>query len=255
MVMKDRSLCGLSPKAVLLDLDDTLIIDDALTEQAWRAACRKFAPQIGSINDEELYKVIRMIANHYWENPEQHRSGRLNLYQSRREIVRWSLSSLGFKSDELADGLADTYSGEKERAITLVPGALETLQSLKKGGVRLALLTNGSPETQRRKIERFGLAAYFDYILIEGEFGAGKPDQRVFSAALGKLNVSPAQACMVGDDLQRDIAGSQRAGIFSFWVDWRGNGLPEDTSIQPDCVIRCVPELLTFIRPGALEMR
>jgi putative hydrolase of the HAD superfamily len=250
MVMKDRSVCSLSPEAVLLDLDDTLIVDDALTEQAWRAACRKFAPKIGSINDEDLCKVIRLTANHYWENPEQHRSGRLNLYQSRREIVRQSLSSLGFKSNELADGLADTYSSEKERAITLVPGALETLQSLKKDGVRLALLTNGSPETQRRKIERFGLAPYFDYILIEGEFGVGKPDQRVFSAALGKLSVSPSQACMVGDDLPRDIASAMRAGIFSFWVDWRGNGLPVDASIQPDCVIRCVAEILKFITPA-----
>jgi putative hydrolase of the HAD superfamily len=247
--MKNGTRQGISPKAVLLDLDDTLIIDDALTEQSWRTACRQFAPLVGSISEEELYNIIRKTGNRYWEDPEQHRKGRLNLYQARREVVRLAFGVLGINLNKIADELADTYSFEKERATTLVPGALDTLHCLKESGKRLALLTNGSPETQRRKIERFGLAPFFNYILIEGEFGAGKPDERVFRAALERLQVAAPEACMVGDDLQRDIAGARRSGIYNVWVDWRGKGLPVDSTTQPDCIIRRIPELLDHVMP------
>ena len=41
-----------------------------------------------------------------------------------------------------------------------------------------------SPEQQRDKIERHRLAGFFDVIVIEGEFGAGKPDEVVYRHAL-----------------------------------------------------------------------
>lgn len=249
MVIKCEKNTGINPKAVLLDLDDTLIIDDALTEQSWKKACRKYAPLINNINEEELYEIIRNTSNQYWADPEQHRKGRLDLYQARRRVVRQALASRGLNLDKLADELADTYSFEKEKAITLVPGALDTLMYLKQSGRRLALVTNGSTEMQRRKIERFSLSPYFNYILIEGEFGAGKPDERVFRTALERLQVNAPEAWMVGDDLQRDVGGARNTGIHSVWVDWRGRGLPLDSTIKPDCIIHSVPELLSYIIP------
>ena len=52
----------------------------------------------------------------------------------------------------------------------------------------MALLTNGSAAIQRRRIEKHALATYFDYILIEGEFGIGKPDRRVYLHANSHLD-------------------------------------------------------------------
>jgi putative hydrolase of the HAD superfamily len=255
MEIKERSPQGFLPQAILLDLDDTLIVDDALSEQSWRTACRIFAPRIGSFNERELYDIIRDASNRYWKDTDQHRRGRLNLAQARREVVRLAFAAHGLILNELADGLADTYSSEKELAIKPVSGALETLQGLKNIGLPMALLTNGASDTQRRKIERFGLAQYFDYILIEGEFGAGKPDARVFYAAMEKLKVIAAEACMVGDDLQRDIEGARKLGIFSIWVDWRKNGLPAESQVQPDGIIQGVRELFTCFTPDGLELK
>ena len=82
--------------------------------------------------------------------------------------------------------------------------------------------------------------------MVEGEFGAGKPDESIFSTTLNELAVSPTQAWMVGDDLQRDIAGAHSLGIFAIWVDWRGNGLPESSTIKPDYIIRSITELRTI---------
>lgn len=229
--------------AILLDLDDTIVTDDAVSEETWKVVCRRFQPYVGECSSAELYDAIRNTAAGYWGDPGNHSKGRLNLEGTRREIVRVALNGIGISDDELADKLADTYSREKELAVTLIPGAIETLRSFKENGLRLAMITNGGADVQRRKITRFGLDAMFDFILIEGEFGAGKPDARVFNEAINKLHVTASAACMVGDDLVRDIAGAQELGICSIWVDWKGSGLPLHSVIKPDCIVKSLEQL------------
>jgi putative hydrolase of the HAD superfamily len=111
-------------------------------------------------------------------------------------------------------------------------------------GVRLGLITNGEAALQRRKVERFGLAPYFDCMLIEGEFGAGKPDERVYCQALQQLDASPKDTWMVGDNLEWDVGAPQRLGIFSIWLDFAGSGLPEGSLVQPDRIIQALSELV-----------
>jgi len=137
------------------------------------------------------------------------------LKATRRDIVRLALNKIVISNNELADKLANTYSREKELAITLIPGGIETLRSFKESGLRLAIITSGDKDVQHRKITRFGWDAMFDFILIKGAFGAGKPDARVFYAAIRKLNVAASAACIVSDDLVRDIASAQELGIAS----------------------------------------
>jgi putative hydrolase of the HAD superfamily len=158
--------------------------------------------------------------------------------------VSISLTSLGIDDPELAHKLADSYSEEKEKAIFIYPAAIEAIKYWKNRGVLLALVTNGNSEFQYRKIERFGLTPYFDYILIEGEYGIGKPDKRVFKHTLDQLGVDPSEAWMVGDRLEYDISGAQRVGIYTIWVDWRGKGLPKSSDVQPDRIIRTLAELV-----------
>jgi putative hydrolase of the HAD superfamily len=124
------------------------------------------------------------------------------------------------------------------------PGALDTLQRLCGQGIRLALITNGNADLQRRKINRFGLEPYFDYILVEGEFGVGKPDARVYQHVLEQLKVKPNQAWMIGDNLEWDVVAPQRLGIFGVWNDFARKGLPESSTVQPDRIIHTITELV-----------
>ena len=78
-----------------------------------------------------------------------------------------------------------------------------------------------------------------------GEFGVGKPDQRVYLHALDQLKVQPEETWMVGDNLEWEVVIPQQLGIFAIWLDTLGKGLPENSSIHPDRVIRDLPELLT----------
>ncbi len=123
------------------------------------------------------------------------------------------------------------------------PGALDAVRGFIGAGIKLALITNGAAQTQRAKVERFDLEPLFDCIVIEGEFGVGKPDERVFKHALDSLDASPSDAWMVGDNIEHDVGGAQAVGIHGVWVDAQGAGLPETTSVRPDRTIRRLTEL------------
>ena len=106
----------------------------------------------------------------------------------------------------------------------------------------MALVTNGGSDMQRGKIKRFGLGPFFDFILVEGEFGTGKPDIRVFNHVLKTLDVRAEYAWMVGDDLKRDIVPCLYLGIHTIWVDGGGAGLTPGGP-KPDRIIQSISEL------------
>lgn len=232
------------PRAILFDLDDTIVADDAVYEKAWQRVFEKPVFQAYEFDIPKLRSIIKQTGEWYYSDSEHLMWARQDLRTARREVVSISLSSLGIDDPELACKLADSYGAEKEKAIFVYPGAIETIRHFKNHGILLALVTNGSSEFQRRKIERFGLTPYFDYILIEGEFGIGKPDERFFKHALDQLEVDPSEAWMVGDRLEHDIGGATSAGIYAIWVDWRGEGLPKSSDVQPDRIIHTLSELL-----------
>ena len=84
----------------------------------------------------------------------------------------------------------------------------------------------------------------FEIVLIEGELGYGKPDRRVFNAALAHFDAHTAESCMIGDNLEADIGGARELGITAVWHDAHGAGLPKQPIATPDRVIRSLSELL-----------
>ena len=143
--------------------------------------------------------------------------------------------------------MADRYATIRDEKLKPFPGAIDTLRRLKEQGRRLGLLTNGSSESQRGKIDKHGLAEFFDHIQIEGEFGIGKPDERAYRNALDALDVSPADAWMIGDNLDFDIAGAQQVGIYAVWMDAHGKGLPDGTTVRLDRTIGSLTELVDSV--------
>jgi putative hydrolase of the HAD superfamily len=235
------------PSLIIFDLDDTLIGNSSTIGELWRRACRE--TDDGSLPDvEAVADRIILDGRHYWADPNRHREGRLDLVRIRRILCRQVLEESGINDVALADKIADRYSRLRDETSILLPGALEALESLRNRGIRLAMITNGSSEMQRDKLGRFRLEAYFERIVVEGEFGTGKPEPEGFLHVMKELGERPENTWMVGDDLERDIAPCRALGIFSVWVDGRGRGLPPDTRITPDRTIRSVAEL-----PGLVE--
>jgi putative hydrolase of the HAD superfamily len=239
------------PRALFFDLDDTIIDDSSNVDASWRTAVRQFAVPIG-IEGNTLLKLVHEVRDWYWSDAERHRVGRADLRGSSAWIVNEALSRLGIPDERLAGQIGNRYRDLREQGQVLFPDAVETLETLRTQGVRLALLANGSTETQRAKINRFELEQHFDYICIEGEFGCGKPDERVYKGALATMATEPAATWMVGDNLEWDVAAPMRLGITGIWFDRHAAGLPtsataklfEEGSWQPDRIIRHLAELI-----------
>ena len=232
------------PEAIFFDMDDTLLFVTVTTESAWQQACDISLKEPQPYRTDELLQHLNIIRDWYWSDTERHRVGRLDLHRARTAIVKMALDKLGCGDEAAASRIAANYAEILDKTLDFFPDAEKILEALVKKKVKLALLTNGASDGQRAKINRFGLTRYFPICLIEGELGFGKPDRRFFERALEKLDVNPAQAWMVGDDLERDIAGAQSAGIFSIWHDYGKTGLPARARVKPDLIINSLSELL-----------
>ena len=220
--------------------DDPLAYSQNI-DYSWRAVGERFAERYPALSPETVVKAIKASSSEYWSDAERHRVGRLNMDLTRQKIVASALAGLGIDDSSLALEMALAYAVHREDAIIPFPGALETLQELRKRDVRLALLTNGSATIQRRRIEKHALPSYFDCILIEGEFGFGKPDRRVYLHALDQLGVIPKEAWMVGDNLEWEVAIPQYLGMFAIWFDFADKGLPASSAVHPDRMIKSLP--------------
>ncbi len=222
------------PKAILLDMDDTIIAFDhgIDLDSCWKSVCcRHLQLSMEEIND--VIVQIKKIAKWFWSDDDRHRIGRLDLDKARIEIVSAALHEVNFHDISLSKQIAIEYGIERDDAITLYPNSIETLQYLRELGIKLALITNGSAISQRKKIERFELAPYFDCIIIEEEFGAGKPDKRVYLHALNQLNVSANQAWMIGDNFEWEVFAPQKLDIKGIWINHKGLENPASgTSLQ-----------------------
>jgi len=232
------------PRVVLVDLDDTILRYGVGGEGLWPEVVEGFA-HVLPVAPERLLAALAAVREAIWADPERSRLARLDMFAARRAILAQAFDHLGLSSEcELVREVADAYSSEREARVAPFPGALEALAELRFRGHRLGLLTNGGARLQRAKIERYGLARCFDALRIEGEVGVGKPASAAFGGALAALGAAPSEACMVGDDLEADIAGAERAGLSSVWVH-HGRPLPAGAD-RPGRSIRAVADLLAL---------
>lgn len=230
------------PRAILLDLDDTILDDSGRNDESWADACLFAQESCPDIDPEAVQQAIREHAKWWWADVERNRRGRLDLYPATREIVCGVFEKLGH-DQAVGIALADRYRDLRTERERVHEGAIETLDWLREKGVLLGLMTNGGAQPQRAKVERFGLAPYFHHIVIEGEFGCGKPDPRVFRSLLDALAVAPNQTWAVGDNLHADVFGAMEHGITGIWLDRHGSGVPEDAARQPDRILRALSDL------------
>jgi putative hydrolase of the HAD superfamily len=244
------------PRAILFDLDDTILSAYGRPEQAWPVVAATFAAEFGPLTVNELATAIVAVSRAFWADTGHEGYWRMRLAEARRTIVARALAGLAaagrpVPSADTADRLADRFSAYREEQMCLFPDALLVIDTLRSHGVRLALVTNGAAEPQRGKIVRFDLAHRFDHIQIEGEHGFGKPDERAYRHAMRALDVEPHDTWMVGDNLEWEVVAPQRLGIHAIWHDPVGQGLPPDSPIRPDRIIRRLAELLPGEAPAA----
>jgi len=232
------------PDVILFDLDDTIIDFSWNSSDSWRLTCLEAGEETGA-DAELLQRAIGSAANNFWADHDRAEAGRRNLIAASATIVAEAFGTLEVNvRPDLPREMSRRYRTRREEGIRLFEGAINVLEALRTQGRRLALVTNGSRQEQRAKIERFDLEHHFDHIQIEGEFGLGKPHDAAYRHALETMNADPATTWFVGDNLEWDVAAPQRHGIYGIWVDGRQDGLPPDSAHAPDRIVHHIAELI-----------
>lgn len=241
-------------KAILFDLDDTLIWDEKSVAEAFRATC-KLAGDYYRINPDQLEEKVRKNAQEQYTSldtyaftedigisPFEMLWGDFQddgyWFQKLKEIVpeyrkaSWikGLQDMGVDDEQLGKELAETFPNMRKKMPFVYDDTFAVLDQLKEK-YQLLMLTNGSPDLQQTKLNLTPeLAPYFDHIVVSGAFGKGKPDPSIFKHALECLDVSPDEVLMVGDNLKTDILGASRIGMASVWLNHHGHEQQEVAS-------------------------
>lgn len=251
-------------KAVLFDLDDTLVVEKASAEEALLAACSVAHTKYGT-SPEELSETVQQKARELSEDcparaycasiglgPREGLWARFEGNDTNLKILRqwapayrlkvWSeaLAEFGIKDNPLAEHLSEIFQNERRSRHIACPDAESAVKQLQ-GRYILAIVSNGPADLQLEKLTGSGLSEYFDVVVIAGQIGVAKPDTRIFAAALKRLGLGPEESIIVGNKLATDISGAQQAGIKAVWLN-RDREKRSD-SAGPDYEISTLNEL------------
>ncbi|MDR2988648.1 MAG: HAD family phosphatase [Nocardiopsaceae bacterium] len=96
-------------------------------------------------------------------------------------------------------------------ASVILDEMLELIKDLRATGLRTSLLSNswgGGADGYPRHL----FAGLFDDVVISGEVGMRKPEERIFQLAARRLGVAPAD-CVFVDDVEGNIVAAQALGF------------------------------------------
>ncbi len=257
-------------KAILFDLDDTLLWDEKSVKVAFQNTCY-YAQEKTEVDPDLLEEHVRTAAKHLYSNYETFEFTKMiginpfeglwgdfndnhEQFQKLKEIAptyrnhAWitGLQRLGIDNQSLGEELAERFRTERKANPFVYEEIFAVLDQLYKS-YTLILITNGSPELQNNKLQITPqITPYFKHIVISGAFGKGKPDPSIFSHALSTAGIKPHEAIMVGDNLLTDILGANRSGIRSVWVNRHHK--PRNNDIVPDVEITHLNELFAALK-------
>ena len=232
--------------AVIFDLDDTLIVEQSFAMASLREALGVF-PGVDPVADEAT--ALEAIRRVWWSGADHGLCLELGLasweglwsefdgnHPSLDGLRAWAPTYREEAWTAVADvfGVVDTdlpavaagrFVDAQRRGHPPVPGAVAAVD-LVATRHRVGLLTNGSSDLQRRKLDQAGLSDRFGVVAVSGETATGKPDPAAFTAVLERLGAGAEDSVMVGDSWERDVVGALVAGMSACWVS-AGRPVPE----------------------------
>ena len=102
--------------------------------------------------------------------------------------------------------------------IKLYDGVVELLDTIKKNGGRIYLLSNAQRTFTENELNMLGLTPYFDGICISSDEECSKPDAHYFQIPFDRYGLKKSESIMVGNDYLSDIGGAADFGIDSLYI-------------------------------------
>ena len=217
-------------KAVVFDLDGT-IVNFNLDYKSARAEVIEFLnnhgfPQsIFSIN-ESVFEMLK----------------KAEIYMQNHHISNKDYSNL--KKDVLA--IMERYEMQGARSTQVLPGALETLQTLKKMKIKLGLFTVNNKKSTEHVLSTFRLKHFFQSVVTRDSVPLVKPNPIHLETVLKSLKVKPDETMVVGDSAL-DMKSAKELSVFAVGAS-TGFATPEElTRAGANCLISSPIDLISLV--------
>jgi len=175
------------------------------------------------------YTWLRGLAGHH-----------ADFWQVTSDALNFAMASLKFEDAGIHERLMNLYL-----RISVYPEVPEMLTGLKSRGMKLAILSNGTPEMLSAAVENAGIGACFDAVLSVEAVGVYKPHPKVYQLVPERLNIPKENICF----LSSNGWDAWSAKAFGFKVLWcnRFSQEPERIPETPDGELKDLSQLTDWI--------
>jgi FMN hydrolase / 5-amino-6-(5-phospho-D-ribitylamino)uracil phosphatase len=223
-------------RAITFDLDDTLwpiwpVIERA--EKALLVWLSEHAPMTAALfASSTAIREIREDTHQMILKTKPHLAHDLSAI--RLESIRLALYRAG-DDPMLAQAAFDVFF-EARHSVEFYADALPAIQAI---ALRYPLI---SVSNGNARLDKVGLAPYFQAAVSASRFGVSKPDAKIFYEAARLAQVSPQHMLHVGDDANLDVLGALSAGMQAVWLNRHGQAWPHQGAV-PTLEITSLAEL------------
>lgn len=226
---------------ILFDLDHTLWDFDRCATETLEELYQTYQIQsLGCSSATEFCRVFHQINFRLWD---LYNRGEYDSERLRNERFFLIFDELGLDHDTaLPPVLAREYLALCPTKAHVMPDTLATLDDLQER-YQLHIVTNGFSDVQAIKLRSAGLTDYFQTVTTSDEAGYRKPHKLMFRYTLDRIQATPDQCIMIGDNLEADIQGAKNAGIDHIFF----NPKKLTHSFSVDCEISSLRELITIL--------
>jgi 2-haloacid dehalogenase len=131
------------------------------------------------------------------------------------------------------------------KKLSTFPEVKETLKQLKNKKLKLAILSNGSPELLYELVDSNNLKEIFDDLFSIEEVKIYKPDNKVYEIPANKYKIKPEEIFFLSSNTW-DVSGGGNYGYQSIWIN-RNNNIFDNLDYKPKYEIKNLKQLLDLI--------
>ncbi|MBR5742091.1 MAG: YjjG family noncanonical pyrimidine nucleotidase [Firmicutes bacterium] len=227
-------------KAVLLDIDDTLLDFGSSSRDAYARAME----ETGYNLPPETFQTFRGINIRLWEAVEKGEMTKDVLHEKRWNLI---FDALGLGSLDGKKFEAAFYQRLTETAFP-IDGAMEILAYLA-SKYKLYGASNASHDQQWERLRKAGFDVYFTDVFVSRDFGVNKPAAGFYDCCFERMEPRPlpGETALIGDSLSADISGGNAYGLYTVWYNHNDLPDPTDPALVPCVKVDHLMEIRTVL--------
>lgn len=233
-------------KAVFFDLDGTLCDSDTAWDIAQRDMFQFLRKHYPDVSEAALTAAWRTVHQELFQ---QLNAGKCSMAEVRDSRFQCLFKELGLPMDKVMEEINDFFCSRYLTGLRLYDD-VTVLEELR--AYHVGIITNGAhdehTDSQLSKVRHLGLSERIQSLTISGEVGIRKPKVGIFKVACERAGVSPKEAMFVGDTIENDIVGANRAGMTSVFINRKSDvSVPKIADERPDDSISNLYDVLSCL--------